>query len=57
MIIHKIIKKEKTGGATHLKREKNQTKMDKGNKLNPVKHTRQKATKVREEITKQAGPH
>lgn len=45
MIIHKIIKKEKTGGATHLKRKKNQTKMDKGNKLNPVKHTRQRLPK------------
>lgn len=45
MIIHKIIKKQKTGGATHLKREKNQTKMDKGNKLNPVKHTRQRLPK------------
>lgn len=45
MIIHKIMKKEKTGGATHLKRKKNKkTKMDKG-KLNPIKHTRQRLPK------------
>lgn len=31
------MKKEKTGGATHLKRKK----MDKGNKLKPINHTRQ----------------